>query len=88
MVVLVNKDVKSIWNLKGKRFCHPGLDTVDKWTKAFSTVNNILNDTLCPINTRAHGYSMHLIRQLVKFYRDTVDDNSKKCYVHGMDKYK
>ncbi|XP_031843112.1 transferrin 3 isoform X2 [Nomia melanderi] len=37
MVVLVNKDVKSIWNLKGKRFCHPGLDTVDKWTKAFST---------------------------------------------------
>ncbi|XP_076650974.1 transferrin 3 isoform X1 [Halictus rubicundus] len=37
MVVLVNKDVKSIWNLKGKRFCHPGLDTTDEWTKAFST---------------------------------------------------
>lgn len=37
MVVLVNKDVKSIWNLKGKRFCHPGLDTTNEWTKAFST---------------------------------------------------
>ncbi|XP_078033329.1 transferrin 3 isoform X2 [Augochlora pura] len=37
VVVLVNKDVKSIWNIKGKRFCHPGLDTTDDWTKAFST---------------------------------------------------
>ncbi|KZC12392.1 Transferrin [Dufourea novaeangliae] len=37
MVVLVNKDVKNIWNLKGRRFCHPGFDTADDWTKAFST---------------------------------------------------
>ncbi|XP_076175295.1 transferrin 3 isoform X2 [Ptiloglossa arizonensis] len=37
MVVLVNKDVKSIWDIKGKRFCHPGLVTTEDWTKAFST---------------------------------------------------
>lgn len=35
----MNKDVNSIWNVKGKRFCHPGFDTSNEWTKAFSTVN-------------------------------------------------
>ena len=34
----MNKDVKSIWDVKGKRFCHPGFDTSNEWTKAFSTV--------------------------------------------------
>ena len=37
MVVVVNKDVNSIWDVKGKRFCHPGFDTSNEWTKAFST---------------------------------------------------
>ncbi|XP_053977011.1 transferrin isoform X1 [Hylaeus volcanicus] len=37
MVVLVNKDVKSIWDVKARRFCHPGHDSSDGWTKAFST---------------------------------------------------
>ncbi|XP_017753884.1 PREDICTED: transferrin isoform X2 [Eufriesea mexicana] len=37
MVVIVSKDVRNIWDVKGKRFCHPGLDTTDDWTNAFST---------------------------------------------------
>lgn len=39
MVVLVHKDVRNIWDVKSKIFCHPGLDTTDDWTNAFSTVN-------------------------------------------------
>ncbi|KAK9295653.1 hypothetical protein QLX08_010079 [Tetragonisca angustula] len=37
MVVIVSKEVRNIWDVKGKRFCHPGLDTTDDWTNAFST---------------------------------------------------
>ncbi|CAK9808394.1 unnamed protein product [Anthophora quadrimaculata] len=37
MVVIVHKDVGNVWDVKGKRFCHPGLDTTDDWTNAFST---------------------------------------------------
>ncbi|XP_076630373.1 transferrin 3 isoform X2 [Colletes latitarsis] len=37
MVVLTNKNVKTIWDIKDKRFCHPGHDTTDEWTKVFST---------------------------------------------------
>ncbi|XP_029047625.1 transferrin isoform X1 [Osmia bicornis bicornis] len=37
MVVLVHKDVKNIWDVKSKIFCHPGLDNTDDWTNAFST---------------------------------------------------
>lgn len=38
MVTLVHKNVKHIWDVKGKRFCHPGFNTVNDWTKAFSMV--------------------------------------------------
>ncbi|XP_043790727.1 transferrin isoform X5 [Apis laboriosa] len=37
MVVIVSKNVRNIWDVKGKRFCHPGLDTTDDWTNSFST---------------------------------------------------
>ncbi|XP_076758710.1 transferrin 3 isoform X1 [Xylocopa sonorina] len=37
MVVVVSKDVRNIWDVKGKRFCHPGMDTTDDWTSAFSS---------------------------------------------------
>ncbi|XP_043266061.1 transferrin isoform X2 [Colletes gigas] len=37
MVVLTKKNVKTIWDVKEKRFCHPGHDTADEWTKVFST---------------------------------------------------
>ncbi|CAD1475639.1 unnamed protein product, partial [Heterotrigona itama] len=37
MVVIVSKKVRNIWDVKGKRFCHPGLDTTDDWTNAIST---------------------------------------------------
>ncbi|XP_014469684.1 PREDICTED: transferrin isoform X2 [Dinoponera quadriceps] len=36
MVALVHKNVKHIWDVKGKRFCHPGFDVSNDWTKAFS----------------------------------------------------
>lgn len=39
MVVVVHKSVKHIWDVKGKRFCHPGLETDKDWTKIFSTVS-------------------------------------------------
>lgn len=39
MIVIVSKNVRNIWDVKGKRFCHPGLDTTDDWTNSFSTVN-------------------------------------------------
>lgn len=42
MVVIVSKEVRNIWDVKGKRFCHPGLDTTDDWTNAFSTVNFLI----------------------------------------------
>ncbi|XP_076395168.1 transferrin 3 isoform X3 [Megachile rotundata] len=37
MVVLVHENVNNIWDVKDKVFCHPGLDTTDDWTNAFST---------------------------------------------------
>ncbi|XP_017878317.1 transferrin isoform X1 [Ceratina calcarata] len=37
MVFIVTEDVRNIWDIKGKRLCHPGLDTTDDWTNAFST---------------------------------------------------
>lgn len=37
MVALVYKEVKNVWDMKGRRFCHPGIETQDGWTKAFST---------------------------------------------------
>ncbi|XP_032675197.1 transferrin [Odontomachus brunneus] len=37
MVALVHKNVGHIWDVKGKRFCHPGFDSKELgWTKAFS----------------------------------------------------
>ncbi|EFN78174.1 Transferrin [Harpegnathos saltator] len=36
MVALVHKNVKHIWDVKDRRFCHPGLDTSNDWTKTFS----------------------------------------------------
>ena len=48
MVVIVSKDVRNIWDVKGKRFCHPGLDTTDDWTNAFSTVNFLITIPCLP----------------------------------------
>lgn len=48
MVVIVSKDVRNIWDVKGKRFCHPGLDTTDDWTNAFSTVNFLITTPCLP----------------------------------------
>lgn len=31
--------MRRIWDVKGKRLCHPGLDTTDDWTKIFSMVS-------------------------------------------------
>lgn len=39
MVALVHKNVKHIWDVKGKRLCHPGLDIENELTKAISMVS-------------------------------------------------
>jgi len=41
LVAIAHKDVRRIWDVKGKRLCHPGLDTIDDWTKIFSTVGEL-----------------------------------------------
>lgn len=41
VVAIAHKNVQRIWDVKGKRLCHPGLDTVDDWTKIFSTVGEL-----------------------------------------------
>lgn len=39
MVVLVNENIKSIADIKGKNFCHPGFDANENWTPLFSDVS-------------------------------------------------
>ncbi|KAK2584704.1 hypothetical protein KPH14_007038 [Odynerus spinipes] len=36
MVVLVRQNIKNVGNVKGKRFCHPGFESSDTFTKALS----------------------------------------------------
>ncbi|XP_014608643.1 PREDICTED: transferrin [Polistes canadensis] len=36
MVALVQQNIDSEWDFKGKRFCHPGFETTDTYTKALS----------------------------------------------------
>ncbi|XP_015175750.1 PREDICTED: transferrin [Polistes dominula] len=36
MVALVRKNIDSEWDLKGKRFCHPGFEISDTYTKSLS----------------------------------------------------
>ncbi|XP_036151373.1 transferrin isoform X2 [Monomorium pharaonis] len=40
IVAIAHKNVQRIWDVKGKRLCHPGLDTIDDWTKIFSMVES------------------------------------------------
>lgn len=42
VVAIASNNVRRIWDVKGKRLCHPGLDTIDDWTKIFSTVGDLL----------------------------------------------
>lgn len=49
MVALVRKSVEHIWDVRGKRFCHPGIATANDWTKSFSTVSiNFFLRSACP----------------------------------------
>ncbi|KAI4497716.1 hypothetical protein M0802_007256 [Mischocyttarus mexicanus] len=36
MVALVRQNIESEWDVKGKRFCHPGFETTDTYTKALT----------------------------------------------------
>lgn len=81
MVVIVQKDVRNIWDVKGKRFCHPGLDATDDWTNAFSTVNafiviyNYSLYTVCPtckFTIHAQKELYHSVKRSVE-YLDLFD---------------
>ncbi|KAG7200605.1 hypothetical protein KM043_001163 [Ampulex compressa] len=37
MVAIVRDSVQHLWDIRGKRLCHPGFETLDDWTKPFST---------------------------------------------------
>lgn len=38
-MAIAHKSVQRIWDIKGKRLCHPGFNTVDDWSTVFSTVS-------------------------------------------------
>lgn len=52
VVAIAHKNVRRIWDVKGKRLCHPGLDTVDDWTKIFSTVGELFSPRTRSIESR------------------------------------
>ncbi|XP_015598870.1 transferrin [Cephus cinctus] len=62
IVALVNKNVGSLFDLRGKRFCHPGYETSDDWTQIFATYFEkrvILNE--CDTNKTLVENRMHTL---------------------------
>ncbi|XP_011641592.1 serotransferrin isoform X1 [Pogonomyrmex barbatus] len=62
VVAIANKNVRRIWDVKGKRLCHPGLDTVDDWTKVFSTYfENLIIKKECDANMTLFENRIHAL---------------------------
>lgn len=86
MVVIVNKNVNNRWDIKGNRLCHPGLETEDDWTKAFSTyfenwvIPRECDPTKTLLENRVMGLSNFFEAACVAgpWSADTVYDNKLK----------
>ncbi|XP_018049923.1 PREDICTED: transferrin [Atta colombica] len=62
VVAIAHKNVQRIWDVKGKRLCHPGLDTVDDWTKIFSMYfENLIIKKECDANMTLFENRMHAL---------------------------
>ncbi|KAL0113854.1 hypothetical protein PUN28_011293 [Cardiocondyla obscurior] len=62
VVAIAHKNVRRIWGVKGKRLCHPGLDTVDDWTAAFSMYfENMIIKKECDANMTLFENRMHAL---------------------------
>ncbi|XP_018340131.1 PREDICTED: transferrin isoform X2 [Trachymyrmex septentrionalis] len=62
VVTIAHKNVQRIWDVKGKRLCHPGLDTVDDWTKIFSMYfENLIIKKECDPNMTLFENRVHAL---------------------------
>ncbi|XP_018392136.1 PREDICTED: transferrin [Cyphomyrmex costatus] len=62
IVAIAHKNVQRIWDVKGKRLCHPGLDTIDDWTKIFSMYfENLIINKECDANMTLFENRVHAL---------------------------
>ncbi|XP_071653962.1 transferrin isoform X1 [Temnothorax longispinosus] len=62
LVAIAHKNVQRIWDVKGKRLCHPGLDTIDDWTTIFSTYfENLIIRKECNANMTLFEDRIHAL---------------------------
>ncbi|XP_011704440.1 PREDICTED: transferrin [Wasmannia auropunctata] len=62
IVAIAHKNVQRIWDVKGKRLCHPGLDNTDDMTKIFSTYfENLIIKKECDANMTLFENRMHAL---------------------------
>ncbi|XP_011156703.1 transferrin [Solenopsis invicta] len=86
VVAIAYKNVRRIWDVKGKRLCHPGLDTIDDWTKIFSTYfENLIIKKECDANMTLFENRMHALSNYFEtaciagpWSADTVFDHQLK----------
>lgn len=62
IVAIAHKNIQRTWDIKGKRLCHPGFNTVDDWSAVFSTyLENLIISKECNFNMTLFENRVHAL---------------------------
>ncbi|GAB1859923.1 Transferrin [Camponotus japonicus] len=62
VVAIAHKNVQRIWDIKGKRLCHPGFNAINNWSTVFSTyLENVIIPKECDSNMTLFENRVHAL---------------------------